>query len=81
MVLREWKNGEAGKAEYGEISIGIWTEKNLIKFSFSDDGKGLNLSRIYRLGKEKGILLIRQHPMILLKPSSATDSPLLIVLE
>jgi PAS domain-containing protein/HPt (histidine-containing phosphotransfer) domain-containing protein len=47
----------AGKTPYGHIQISIAIdESKKATIKFYDDGRGLNMSRIYQLGVEKGLL-------------------------
>nr|MDQ3234867.1 ATP-binding protein [Pseudobdellovibrionaceae bacterium] len=46
-----------GKRPFGEITIDVSIDSNKnASVIFRDDGRGLNLSRVYQVGLEKGIL-------------------------
>jgi PAS domain-containing protein/HPt (histidine-containing phosphotransfer) domain-containing protein len=48
---------QLGKRPFGEISLDVTIDANkLATMVYHDDGRGLNLSRIYKLGVERGML-------------------------
>ncbi len=52
----------AGKAEAGEIGVGVRQEGNEVILTFTDDGGGLNYARIEQRARERGLLVGRDKP-------------------
>ena len=52
----------AGKADVGEIAVGVRQEGNEVILSFTDDGAGLNYARIEQRARERGLLAGRDKP-------------------
>ncbi len=46
----------AGKSPIGDICLSLRREKKEVVFNFSDDGAGLNIDRLSRKAREKGLL-------------------------
>jgi HAMP domain-containing protein/signal transduction histidine kinase len=55
---------EAGKQDYGTISIDVLEQSNLLEIHVKDDGQGLNLEKLQEMGIKSGLLKEGEKPTL-----------------